>query len=300
MVTGARRGELCALRWDLLDSKAGVLTIRSSIAQRGGRTWEKDTKTHQQRRITIDPQTLALLKAYRQHCAERAGMGSEMPGSARIFSLSEDGSDWLKPDTVSQPYVRPARLGHAPPPTPPLLRNRTDRRRRRRPHRRRPPRPRWRGSYHPARLQRMGGGSRPARRRHPRRSNADSPVALNTTGPLSATSPPSEHSPCQRIAADLRGAIACGALMPGDSLPTMAELAIRYGVSFGTIQRAVAQLSDAGLVVINRGRRGRLLATSQEPSTADKGLDPIPTSLIIFDVIKRPFRFQPLSDDPVN
>lgn len=47
MVTGARRGELCALTWDsaVLKLGAGVLTIRSSIAQRGGRTWEKDTKT---------------------------------------------------------------------------------------------------------------------------------------------------------------------------------------------------------------------------------------------------------------
>jgi integrase len=45
MVTGARRGELCALRWNALDPDSGVLAIGSSIAQRGGRTWEKETKT---------------------------------------------------------------------------------------------------------------------------------------------------------------------------------------------------------------------------------------------------------------
>lgn len=61
MVTGARRGELCALRWDRLDSTAHVLTIVSSIRQRSGTTWEKDTKTHQQRLITIDDQTMGLL-----------------------------------------------------------------------------------------------------------------------------------------------------------------------------------------------------------------------------------------------
>ena len=54
------RGELCALRWDCVDFTTGVLQIRTSIAQQGGNTWEKDTKTHQQRRITIDPQTLAF------------------------------------------------------------------------------------------------------------------------------------------------------------------------------------------------------------------------------------------------
>jgi integrase len=38
MVTGARRGELCALTWERVDLKAGVLAIQSSIAQRGGKT----------------------------------------------------------------------------------------------------------------------------------------------------------------------------------------------------------------------------------------------------------------------
>ena len=46
MVTGARRGELCALRWDCVDFTTGVLQIRTSIAQQGATTWEKDTKTH--------------------------------------------------------------------------------------------------------------------------------------------------------------------------------------------------------------------------------------------------------------
>jgi integrase len=85
MITGAHRGELCALRWDAVDLTAGVLTIRSSIAQRSARTWEKDTKTHQQRRITIDPDTLTLLRAFRRYCAQRIGF-DDMPGSAFIFS----------------------------------------------------------------------------------------------------------------------------------------------------------------------------------------------------------------------
>jgi integrase len=45
MTTGARRGELCALRWDRIDFSTGVLNIRTSIAQINTRTWEKDTKT---------------------------------------------------------------------------------------------------------------------------------------------------------------------------------------------------------------------------------------------------------------
>jgi len=111
MTTGARRGEVCALRWDGFDARTGVLVITTSVAQRGGRTWEKDTKTHQQRRIALDAQTVALLVAYRRHCAERAGL-DEMPGAAHIFSPLLDGATWIKPDTVSQRYERMcARIG---------------------------------------------------------------------------------------------------------------------------------------------------------------------------------------------
>ena len=100
LMTGARRGELCALAWDRVDFTTGVLTIRSSIAQTGAKTWEKHTKTHQQRRITLDDGTLALLRAYRQYCVKTASvLGFELLPNARIFSLSPDGSTWLKPNT---------------------------------------------------------------------------------------------------------------------------------------------------------------------------------------------------------
>ena len=57
---GCRRGEGCALRWTDIDTEKGELTISRSIAH-VGRRLEKDTKTHQARRIAIDPATLAAL-----------------------------------------------------------------------------------------------------------------------------------------------------------------------------------------------------------------------------------------------
>jgi integrase len=246
LVTGARRGELCALTWNRLDFSTAVLTIRSSIAQRGARSWEKDTKTHQQRRITIDPQTLALLQAYNRHCAERAGLGSEMPPDARIFSLTPDGRTWLKPETVSQRYARMcARLG-------------------------------WDMNIHQlrhysateliaagvdvrtvaGRLGHSGGGATTLRVYSAWVAEVDQraaatlvgrmpalPVVLDGTGAMGASvSDADGDNPYQRIANDLRGAINCDALKPGDLLPTIAELAARYGVAFGTAQRAVASL----------------------------------------------------------
>ena len=83
------------------------------VAQRSSTMWEKDTKTHQQRRIALDEQTLALLRAYRRRRLEQAGMlGLSLAPEARVFSGSPDGSTWLKPDSVSQRYSKMcARLG---------------------------------------------------------------------------------------------------------------------------------------------------------------------------------------------
>lgn len=80
MVTGFRRGELCAIRWRHLDLTASVLTLERSIGQRSGRTWEKDTKTHQHRRIALDPETLSLLREHRDRCeANAAALGLAIP-----------------------------------------------------------------------------------------------------------------------------------------------------------------------------------------------------------------------------
>jgi integrase len=72
MTTGARRGELCAMRWDQLDLDRAVLTIWSSIAQKNTHTCEKDTKTHQRRRIALDYNMVSLLRACRQQCEQDA------------------------------------------------------------------------------------------------------------------------------------------------------------------------------------------------------------------------------------
>jgi integrase len=58
LVTGARRGEVLALRWDNLDLTTGILTIRHSVSEQGGTTTIKGTKTHQSRRISLDAATV--------------------------------------------------------------------------------------------------------------------------------------------------------------------------------------------------------------------------------------------------
>ncbi|WP_051797467.1 tyrosine-type recombinase/integrase [Catenuloplanes japonicus] len=260
-VTGARRGELCALAWDRLDFSTGVLTIRSSIAQHNAMTWEKHTKTHQQRRIVLDDQTLALLRAYLRLCTERAAtIGAELLPSARIFSGAPDGSTWLKPGTVTQRFVRMcARLG--------MDKNLHQLR------------------HYSAteligagvdvrtvagRLGHSGGGTTTLRVYSAWLAEADQrasgalaarmpelPAGVSVEEDLTALerAVTEDSAPYHRIAADLRGAIRCGAIREGDPLPVVAELAARYGVAASTAHRAVALLADANEVVVRRGKR---------------------------------------------
>jgi len=109
VTTGARRGELCAVRWADIDLDHGVLTLSRSIAQVGGKCWEKDTKTHQQRRIALDEETVAILRTHRKRWQERAlALGSRLRPTAYVFSLAPDASTHLRPDSVTQRYDRMA------------------------------------------------------------------------------------------------------------------------------------------------------------------------------------------------
>ena len=72
MTTGMRRGEVCALRWSRVDLDLGVVDrVRRSYRLRHGVGIEKDTKTHQMRRIALDTETVALLAEHKRRCAER-------------------------------------------------------------------------------------------------------------------------------------------------------------------------------------------------------------------------------------
>jgi integrase len=90
-----------------------VLSVERSIGQLAGQTWEKDTKTHQHRRIALDQETLTLLAGHRERCmVDAAALGIERPPDAYMFSAAADGSTHLKPSTVSRRHARLAkRLG---------------------------------------------------------------------------------------------------------------------------------------------------------------------------------------------
>jgi integrase len=62
--TGARRGELCALRWGSVDLEAAELLILRNLFQAAGRLVEKDTKTHAARRLALSADSVGLLEEH--------------------------------------------------------------------------------------------------------------------------------------------------------------------------------------------------------------------------------------------
>jgi integrase len=103
MVTGARRGELCGLRWPHIRLSEGYLLIARSVVQRGGERREKDTKTHQARRVALDERAVVILMEHRARCEARAeACGVTIRSGGYVFSLAVDGLEPVLPDSVIQ------------------------------------------------------------------------------------------------------------------------------------------------------------------------------------------------------
>jgi integrase/DNA-binding transcriptional regulator YhcF (GntR family) len=254
MVTGLRRGELCAIRWRHVNLPSAVLSLEKSISQRGSRTWEKETKTHQQRRITLDQETVRLLVEHRTRCEARAAaLGIELSAHAFVFSLAPDGSTYLRPDSVTSRYGLFARrlglktsihkLRHYS--ATELIAAGVDVR------------------TVAGRLGHGGGGTTTLRVYTAWMSEADQRAAGNMASRMPAL--PSRHanepidfeptSPYQRLAFELRDRIRGGMLVADLPIPPIKQLAVQHGVSVTTAQRAVQLLSDWGYVEVNTGRR---------------------------------------------
>ena len=108
VVTGARRGEICALKWSDLDVKASTLTISRSIVDgRNDELIEKGTKTHASRRVSLDPATLEELRIHRERCEEWAdACGATLPNNAYLFAQEPDGVAPWRPNRVTLAFGR--------------------------------------------------------------------------------------------------------------------------------------------------------------------------------------------------
>lgn len=102
-----------ALRFSRLDLDNGVIEIDLSRNWVGGK--EKDTKTHQNRRIALDTETIVLLQEYKQRVREYVeSLGIEFTDDLFLFAGTKapDHRQPYPPDAVSSRYTDMAeRLG---------------------------------------------------------------------------------------------------------------------------------------------------------------------------------------------
>jgi integrase len=114
VVLGARRGELCGLKWRDVDLDNGEVFIASGVVRVAGRPLiDKDTKTHAKRRVAIGTDTVELIKSYRLRQVQAAlAVGASLPPDAYVFSQKADGSKPASPDGVTHRFQQlAARLG---------------------------------------------------------------------------------------------------------------------------------------------------------------------------------------------
>jgi integrase len=109
-LTGARRGELCALRWTDLNWGNRTLTIARSVYETAGGGWaEKGTKTHQARTIGLDDLGIEALRRHRASVDHLAGqLGLDVPPDGFMFSRSPTGSEPIRPDVATKFVTRVA------------------------------------------------------------------------------------------------------------------------------------------------------------------------------------------------
>ena len=100
--TGARRGELLNLRWTDIDFDAGKITISGSTAVIGGERVNGTTKSGRTRVVSIDDETVAVLRQRKaDQAAEQLRVGDSWRGTKDGYVFTTGWGEPIYPDTVT-------------------------------------------------------------------------------------------------------------------------------------------------------------------------------------------------------
>jgi integrase len=105
-VTGARRGELCALLWSDIDLEAGAVRIERSLSQVGNDLAVKSTKTDRGRTVSLDGRAVALLKhhrAWQRSLSDEAG--SRLAKDPYVLSDNANGARPIEPSRITDRFT---------------------------------------------------------------------------------------------------------------------------------------------------------------------------------------------------
>lgn len=105
-LTGARRGQLCALHWSDVRLDAATIRWTRSLAKVPGGTVEKETKTGARWSVALDPATVDALKEHRRRSIETAlAAGTTLPDEAYVFARDPASKLPWHPDGASQRFA---------------------------------------------------------------------------------------------------------------------------------------------------------------------------------------------------
>ena len=86
------------------------------------------------------------------------------------------------------------------------------------------------------------------------------PVTEHSRFPTLTAKPGGRRPVWQQIADTIREAITSGQLAAGEQIPSVRELVVQFGLPVLTLQQAMAELADEGVVAIRQGRRSVVCA----------------------------------------
>jgi integrase len=117
LLRGLRRGELCGLQWDDVDTDAGYLRVRRTLLEFGGKVTVDTPKSRTSARdVSLDAETARLLAGHRKaQLAERlAAGGAYESGPGGGWVLADEIGRPYRPDLISARFRQAARAAHLP------------------------------------------------------------------------------------------------------------------------------------------------------------------------------------------
>jgi integrase len=101
--TGARRGELVALKWSHVDLDAGSVRIEGSVAQVGRTLYPQGAKTGHGRRLALDPVAVERIRLLHNRQVELAGMvGVPLVDDPFVVTDDPQGAEPVRPNRITE------------------------------------------------------------------------------------------------------------------------------------------------------------------------------------------------------
>lgn len=106
VTTGARRGQLLALRWHNVDLPRGAIAFTRSLVEGEHGPVLQPTKTHRTHRAALDPDTVAIVAEHHAAALARARTaGVELTRDAYVFSNNPAGAKPWAPNWITKQFI---------------------------------------------------------------------------------------------------------------------------------------------------------------------------------------------------